>query len=135
MIAEAIIQLLTSLAPLVAIVGDKISPNVVLVGEITPAVYVLDSEMDDLNCDNPNGQYYGTVEIGVHSQDYAQCDKGIKEIRKFLKGFNDEVTLYSDGSVIGLKVESVRTEPDGYVEEDRNHVKVMTLEVFAKVKS
>jgi hypothetical protein len=135
MIAEAIIQLLYNLPALVAIVGNRISPNVVTVGEPTPAVYVLDTNMNEMECDNSNQSYYGTVEIGVLSEDYNKCNTGIRTIRDYLKNYSGAVVLLSGEGTVGMSVAGFQSEEDGYIEEDRMNLKVMTFEIYAKIKS
>lgn len=129
MIAEAVIKLLYGNAPLNAIVGKRIRPNVIKPDDVLPAVYVSDYRMEELDCDSSSGVYTGVLEIGVASTDYNECVKVTKVIRDVLRNFSGFV------GNIGLTILTGEGTPDDYDEESTTHIKVVEYGAYAQIQA
>lgn len=130
--AVIIAKLLTSL-PLRNLVGVRIRPNVIKVKDQTPAIYVLDYQMEKLNCDADSGVWNGIVEIGIHSKDYNLATKAMREIRSILDNFSGVEDNF--GVPVGITILNGQETADDYDEISEAHIKVIEYEAYAQEKT
>lgn len=127
MITKAVISLLLTNTALQAIVGTRIYPNIIKNGSAYPALYVSTDSMEELPCDDPDGNYSGKIEIVVFAESYERAHTAIKTIRQQLDNFSGSSAGVSISILSGAEV------PDDWENEKEHHIKSIEYDAFAKI--
>lgn len=128
MITKSVIQLLLANTALASIVGTRIRPNVIKPDDTFPAMWVSSYEMQNMPCDNSNGVYSGTIEIGVQALEYGKCVQVMDLVRSSLNDFSGTV-----GNV-GISFMTGQETADDYDETGTRSIKVIEYQAYAQIK-
>ncbi|MCF2443652.1 hypothetical protein L0657_06765 [Dyadobacter sp. CY345] len=79
-------------------------------------------------CDNNNGVYSGTIEIGVYAVEYGKCVQIMDLVRSILNNFSGMV-----GNV-GISFQRGQETADDYDETGTMSIKVIEFEAYAQIK-
>lgn len=129
MITKSVIQLLLANTSLTAIVGQRIRPNVIKPDETFPAMWVSSYQMQNMPCDNSNGVYSGTIEIGIEALEYGKCVDVMNLVRATLNNYSGKVGNVGISFMTGMET------ADDYDETGTRSIKVIEIEAYAQVQN
>ena len=127
MIVKAIINLLKNDSGIIALVSDRIEPNIIKQDAIYPSIYVSSDRMQKLNCRVDSGIRTGVLEVGVYADSYKQTHDIIEAIRAVL----DDYEGTSAG--VGISIQRGVDTGDKYDDQDKKHVKIIEYDAIAQI--